>query len=429
MAKSKIIGNKRPIIGELTPPGDKSISHRAVIFSSLAAGKSRITGFLRGEDTLSTLDAFKNLGIEINSAGPEILITGKGLRGLNKPSKIIDARNSGTTARLLLGLLSGQLFEADITGDRYLVKRPMGRVVKPLSLMGAKITGKDGSEHLPLHIIGQKLHGISYELPVASAQVKSALILAGIYAEGITEIIEPQKTRDHTERMLTHFGVKLNTEGNKIKVNSIEDYGGSELIIPGDISSAAFFIVAALINKNSELLIKNIGLNPERAGVIDILKSMGGNIELLDERTSSGEPVGDLLVKSSNLRGIEIKGDLIPKSIDELPVIAAAACFAEGKTKISGAAELRVKETDRIAAMTAELSKLGADIMEMDDGMEISGKGYLEGSECKSWGDHRVAMSVAIAATAAAGQTTIEGANCVNISYPEFFNTLDKLRS
>ena len=429
MAKSVILGNKGPLIGELTPPGDKSISHRAVILSSLANGKSRIKGFLNSGDTLSTAGAFKNLGIEIKPDNSELIISGKGLRGLGKPSKIIDAGNSGTTARLLLGLLSGQPFDSEITGDRYLVKRPMRRVVKPLGLMGAEITGENSSNNLPLHIKGQKLSGISYKLPIASAQVKSALILAGLFAEGTTEIAEPQKTRDHTEKMLCHFGANIKIKENKIVVVENSEYNAAELSIPSDISSASFFIVCALINKGSELLIRNVGLNPERTGVIEILTKMGGSIEVLDQREECGEQVGDILIKSNELRGIEIKGDLIPKTIDELPVIAVASCFAEGKTTISEAKELRIKETDRIKAMTLELQKLGAKVTELEDGMIIEGTQTLKGSVCESWGDHRVAMSIAVAATRAKGETTIDDSGCVNISYPEFFNTLENLRA
>jgi len=429
VAKSTIIGNKGPFLGEYTPPGDKSISHRAVILGSLASGKCKITGFLNGEDTFSTVNAFKNLGIDITSDNSGIIVHGKGLMGLNEPSYIIDAGNSGTTARLLLGLLSGQLFNSEITGDSYLIKRPMGRVVKPLGLMGAIIKGENSSDNLPLRIHGQKLSGISYELPVASAQVKSALILAGLYAEGVTEIIQPQNSRDHTERMLGHFGVNIGINKNTISVSRIDDYKAVDLIIPSDISSASFFIVCALINNGSELLIRNVGLNPERTGVIDILRRMGGKIELLDQREECGEPVGDILVKSSKLKGIEIKGDLIPKAIDEIPVIAVASCFAEGETVISGAGELRVKETDRIRAMTSELLKLGANISELEDGMIINGAESLEGNVCESWGDHRVAMSIAVAATRAKGETTINDSESVNISYPEFFNTLERMRS
>lgn len=434
MSKTVIQGRKIPFVGEFTPPGDKSISHRAAILSSIATGKSRVRGFLNSEDTFSTLKAVMNLGSDVRYSPEgigdlELIINGRGLRGLKEPSEMIDAGNSGTTARLLLGLLSGQPFNSCITGDKYLKKRPMGRVVKPLELMGADIMGENGVDNLPLSIKGQKLHGISYKLPVASAQVKSALILAGLSAEGVTRIVEPQKTRDHTERILKYFGVNVETDGNNITVIESNGYEAADLLIPSDISSAAFFIIGALINKGSELLINNVGLNSARTGVIDVLVKMGGDIRVLNQREECGEPVGDILIKSSELKGIEIKGGWIPKTIDELPVIAVAACFAEGTTKISEAKELRVKEVDRIKAMTSEFQKLGARVSELEDGMIIKGVKSLRGAECESWGDHRVAMSLCVAATRAEGETTINGTDCINISYPGFFNTFKNLRT
>lgn len=434
MSRTVVQGRKGPFVGELTPPGDKSISHRAAIVGCIATGKSRVKGFLNSEDTFSTLKAVMDLGAEVKyftkgTDDLEIMITGRGLKGLKKPSKVIDAGNSGTTARLLLGLLSGQPFSSSITGDKYLKKRPMGRVVSPLGLMGADITGEKGIDNLPLSIKGQKLHGISYDLPVASAQVKSALILAGLFASGVTEITEPVKTRDHTERILRYFGANLKTDGNKITVMESDKYEAADLLIPSDISSAAFFMIGALINSGSELLIKNVGLNSARTGIIEVLSRMGGDIRVLNQREECGEPVGDIFIKSSELKGVEIKGDLIPKTIDELPVIAVAACFAEGRTKISEAKELRVKEVDRIKAMTSELQKLGAKVVELEDGMIIEGVESLRGAKCESWGDHRVAMSLCIAATRAEEQTTINGVDCVNISYPGFFSTFKDLRS
>jgi len=429
VAKITIKGISGPLIGVITPPGDKSISHRSVILSSLADGLSTIKGFLRGEDTLSTLNAFKNMGVESTLTSDILEIKGVGIQGLRGSSTTIDAGNSGTTARLLIGLLSGQNFNSALTGDKYLRKRPMRRVVDPLKLMGADITGENNANNLPLLINGQKLSAIKYELPVASAQVKSALILAGLYADGETEIIEPQKTRDHTERMLKHFEFPLNIIDNTIYVTPVEKLISSELNIPSDISSASFFIVAALINKGSEIIINNVGLNSARTGVLELLTRMGGSIEIQNQREECGEDVGDLVVKSSDLRGIEIKGEDIPRAIDELPIIAAAACFAEGRTVISEAKELRVKETDRIKAVTSEFSKLGADITEFDDGMAINGNQELRGNICDSWGDHRIAMSVAIAATMSVGETSIINPECVNISYPEFFDTLTRLRS
>ncbi len=434
MSKTVIQGRKIPFVGEFTPPGDKSISHRAAILSCIAEGKSRVRGFLNSEDTFSTLKAVMNLGSDVRyspdgTGNLELTVTGRGLRGLKEPSAIIDAGNSGTTARLLLGLLSGQPFNSGITGDKYLKRRPMGRVVKPLGLMGADIIGDNGTGNLPLSIKGQKLHGISYRLPVASAQVKSALILAGLSAEGVTKIAEPQKTRDHTERMLKYFGVNVETDNSSITVTGNNGYEAADLLIPSDISSAAFFMVGALINKGSELLIKNVGLNSARTGVIEVLIRMGADIKVLNQREECGEPVGDVLVKSSELKGIEIKGRWIPKAIDELPVIAVAACFAEGVTTISEARELRVKEVDRIKAMTSELKKLGARISELEDGMIIEGVKGLKGATCEGWGDHRVAMSLCVAATRTEGQTTISGTDCVNISYPGFFNTFKALRT
>ncbi len=429
MAKITIIGKSGPLIGEIITPGDKSISHRAVILSSLAVGTSTINGFLKSEDTLSTLNAFINMGVEIHMT-PEILeINGVGIHGLKKPFKTVDAGNSGTTARLLMGLLSGQEFISGLTGDKYLRKRPMRRVVDPLKLMGADITGENNADNLPLIINGRKLKSIKYRLPVASAQVKSAIILAGLFADGETEIIEPQKTRDHTERMLNHLGSRLRTDDKSIFVSPVEKLNPSNLNIPSDISSAAFFIVAALINKGSEIILKNVGLNTARTGILEILKRMGGSIEIQDKKIECGEDIGDLVVKSSNLKGIEINGEDIPRAIDELPIIAAAACFAEGRTVITDAKELRVKETDRIKAVVSEFSKLGADITELEDGMIINGSQQLKGNICDSWGDHRIAMSLAIAATLSSGETTINNSECVNISYPEFFDTLSVLRT
>jgi 3-phosphoshikimate 1-carboxyvinyltransferase len=328
-----------------------------------------------------------------------------------------------------MGLLSAENFSSEITGDKYLRARPMRRVVDPLRLMGADITGSEDGNKLPISIKGGKLRGISYEPPVASAQVKSAILLAGLYAQGETEVIESKATRDHTERMLSFYGVDVITDGNRISIEKLEeDFKGAELLVPADISSAAFFIVAALINPGSEVVIYNVGLNPLRAGIIDILKRMGGNIEIVNFRDTGCEPVADILVKSSDLRATEIKGEIIPKAIDELPVIAVAACFSEGETVIREARELRAKETDRIKAVTQELRKLGASIEELDDGMVIRGTGALRGAKCSGWGDHRIAMALAVAGTRAEGETEIEGAECVSVSYPGFFYDLRQLR-
>jgi 3-phosphoshikimate 1-carboxyvinyltransferase len=421
-------GNSIPLRGEFTPPGDKSISHRAVILGSLASGVTIVKGFLSCDDTLSSANAMMMLGVPIDIKGSNVEIRGKGLFGLSEPEDTIDAGNSGTTARLLTGLLSAQRFFATITGDKYLRVRPMERVIKPLTLMGAKIWGRDGGKSLPLAIQGTKLSAIRYESPVASAQVKSALLLAGLYAEGETEIVEPVPTRDHTERMLSYLGADVKSNGKSVKITTGPVLKGLEVSVPGDISSAAFFIVSALINPGSEILIKNVGTNPDRIGVIEILRKMGGFIEIIDKREVSGEPVADILVKSSTLKGSEIKGEIIPKAIDELPVIAVAACFSEGETIIKDAKELRVKETDRIKAMTTELKKLGADVEELDDGMVIRGKDNLTGGICSSWGDHRIAMALAVAATRAKGSTKIEDSDCVSVSFPGFFDVMRRLR-
>jgi 3-phosphoshikimate 1-carboxyvinyltransferase len=428
MSRETIKGGSIPLRGEITPPGDKSISHRSVIIGSLAKGATHVKGFLSSADTLSSANAMRMLGVPIEIRDSNVEIKGKGLLGLREPEDFIDAGNSGTTARLLTGLLSAQKFFTGITGDKYLRVRPMERVVKPLTMMGGKIWGRDEGKRLPLAIQGTKLSAIRYQSPVASAQVKSAILLAGLYAEGETEVVEPTPTRDHTERMLSYLGVDVRRNGTSVKIKNAPEFKGAEISVPADISSAAFFIVAALVNPGSEVLIKNVGINPQRTGVIEILKEMGGYIEILNEREAGGEPVGDILVRSSTLKAIEIKGEMIPKAIDELPVISVAACFAEGETVIKDAKELRVKETDRIRAMTTELRKLGAQVEELDDGMIILGKENLNGARCSTWGDHRIAMAIAVAASRAEGVTGIDDAECVSVSFPGFFEVMKKLR-
>jgi len=430
MSKKVVKGSTKPFKGEVTPPGDKSISHRSLMLGSLARGRTVVTGFLNCEDTISTANAMRAMGAGIEINGTDVTAAGNGLRGLKEPGDVIDAGNSGTTTRLLTGLLGAQDFFTVMTGDKYLRARPMKRVTDPLRLMGARITGREGGNKLPLAIDGGGLKGISYRLPVASAQVKSALLLAGLYASGETEVIEPEPTRDHTERMLGYMGVSLQRNGESITITPREkDFEGRDISVPADISSAAFFMVAALINPGSEVLIRNVGVNPLRTGVIDILKDMGGDISLLDEREVSGEPVADILVKSSALKGVTIGGALIPRAIDELPVIAAAAAYAEGTTVIKDAAELRVKETDRIKAIATELGKMGAAVEEFEDGMAITGKERLAGAACESWGDHRIAMAVAVAASRAEGETEIDDAEAVAVSFPEFFEVLKGLGS
>lgn len=423
-------GGGGPLKGEVTVPGDKSISHRAIILGSIAEGTTRVKNFLPSEDCFSTIGAMRMLGVGIEHAegGAEVVVRGKGLYGLTEPEGVIDAGNSGTTARLLAGLLSAQSFFSVLTGDQYLRRRPMGRVVAPLRDMGASIWGRQNGERLPIAIKGSRLRGIRYSPPQASAQVKTALLIAGIYADGETAVDEPIPTRDHTERMMRHLGVDIKTEGTSVVVRGGSTFRGGEIVVPGDISSASFFIVAALINQGSELVIREVGVNPLRIGVIDILRDMGGRIDIVNEREICGEPVADIVVRSSPLRGVDVGGAIIPRAIDELPVVAVAACFAEGMTVIEDAGELRVKETDRISAMTSELRRLGADVVETDDGMIIRGGKPLRGSRCLSWGDHRIAMAIAVAATMAEGETTIEDAHVVSISFPGFFRKLSELR-
>jgi len=414
-----IIKPTKGIKGEITVPGDKSISHRALIVASIADGNTRIKGLLKGEDNMATLKAFKQMGIIIDELGEDVVVHGKGLRGLKESEDFIDAGNSGTTIRLLTGLLSGQEFFSVLTGDQYLRKRPMKRVVEPLSLMGAKIFGREKGNKAPLAIVGSKLKGITYNSPVASAQIKSAILLAGLYADGMTTVTEPTLSRDHTERMLAYFGAEVERSGTAVSIAGGQKLSGKDIEVPGDISSAAFFIVATLITKDSELLIKNVGINPTRTGIIDILKKMGGQLEILDKSEVSGEPVGDIIAKSSKLKGIEISGDIIPRAIDELPVVAVAAAFAEGTTKIRDAKELRVKESDRIGTMAANLGELGITTTEYEDGMS--------GSVFNSHGDHRVAMSMIVAGLATEGEMRVWDTECIDTSFPGFVKKLSDL--
>ncbi|MDD6565028.1 MAG: 3-phosphoshikimate 1-carboxyvinyltransferase [Clostridiales bacterium] len=404
--------------GEVTVPGDKSISHRAVMLGAIADGTTHIRGFLKGADCLSTIDCFRQMGIDIEVSDEVITVHGKGLHGLTKPQDILYTGNSGTTTRLLCGLLSAQPFDTDITGDSSICRRPMGRVTKPLSLMGADIE----NEYCPLHIHGKKLKGINYNMTVASAQVKTALILAGLYADGDTVINEIEKSRDHTELMLGAMGANITVNGLQICVGQTDRLMPQEITVPGDISSAAFFLVLGAIMPDSDITIKNVGINPTRTGIIDVLLDMGANIEIFNERIATGEPVADIRVRTSKLKGVKIGGAIIPRLIDELPVIAVASLFAEGTTVIADAQELKVKETDRIKAVTDELKKCDADITPTDDGMIINGNKPLHGADFEVYGDHRMAMSLAIAAQLAEGPSTLSDISCVAVSYPDFFN-------
>jgi 3-phosphoshikimate 1-carboxyvinyltransferase len=423
--KQQTIAPGSSLRGEISVPGDKSISHRSIMLGSLARGTTLVHGFLQGEDNRATLNAFRAMGVTIEElAGGRLKIEGRGLRGLQEPADVIDCGNSGTTMRLMLGLLAGQSFFTVLSGDRYLRKRPMKRVVQPLTAMGGRIWGRQGGELAPLAIQGGPLVAANYDSPIASAQVKSALLLAGLYAEGETTVREPHLSRDHSERMLAFFGADVRPFPGGVTIAGEPDLEGREVFVPGDISSAAFFIVAALITPGSELIIRQVGVNPARSGVIDILRRMGGDIELLDTRELSGEPVADLLVRGSSLRGIEIGGELVPRAIDEFPVISVAACFAEGTTVIRDARELRVKETDRIAAMTEALTRLGGVVEAREDGMVVTGIPGLRGGSVKSHGDHRIAMSMSVAALRADAPVVIDDTECTETSFPGFWELL-----
>ena len=418
-----------PLKGEVTVPGDKSISHRAVMFGSLSKGTTEVTHFLQGADCLSTIDCFRRLGIEIENTPEKILIHGKGLHGLTPSPAMLDVGNSGTTTRLISGILAGQPFETTLNGDESIQTRPMKRIMEPLSQMGADITSLRGNDCAPLRIAGAPLHGIHYHSKVASAQVKSCILLAGLYADGITSVTEPSVSRNHTELMLRGFGADVICEGKTASIHPGQELFGQKIEVPGDISSAAYFIAAGLIVPGSEILVKNVGINPTRDGLIRVCQTMGADITLLNKQENGGEPVADILVRHSSLNAATIEGEIIPTLIDEIPMIAVMACFAKGTTVIKDAAELKVKESDRIAVMVDNLSRMGAKITATDDGMIIEGGHPLHGAEIDSHLDHRIAMSFAIAALASEGETTIKDADCVKISYPRFYEDLFKLLS
>lgn len=456
------LSKRAPLKGEITIPGDKSISHRSVLFGSIAKGTTEIAGFLKGADCLSTIDCFRRMGVKICEDKDRVLVHGNGLHGLKAPDGVLDCGNSGTTTRLISGILAAQDFDVTLTGDRSIRKRPMKRIMDPLSRMGADITSIPGNGCAPLRICGRPLHGISYHSPVASAQVKSAILLAGLYADGETRLTEDCLSRDHTERMLKHFGAdvqSLGAAGDQSPGTAMADHNpstatghapgtaaayhsssaataiirpadelyGCPIDVPGDISSAAFFIAAALLVPGSELLIKHVGINPTRAGILTVCRAMGGDITLLDVDEASGEPTADLLVRHSALKGTQIGGAIIPTLIDELPMLAAMACFADGQTIIRDAAELKVKESDRIGVMVQNLKAMGADVTETADGMVIQGGRPLHGAVIDSKLDHRIAMTFAVASLCAEGETKILGAQCVEISYPDFYKDLARL--
>ena len=423
----------KPLRGTLTVSGDKSISHRAVMLGSLATGTTEIEGFLPGEDCLSTIRCFRSMGVQIEQNGSSVKVFGRGLRELTAPAGILDCGNSGTTTRLLSGVLAAQHFNSVLSGDASIQRRPMKRIMIPLRAMGADITSVSGNDCAPLSVHGKQLYGIHFNSPIASAQVKSAVLLAGLYASGQTTVTEPALSRDHTERMLRSFGAKVLT-GNfedrpSVTVTETQNLYGTEISVPGDISSAAFFLVGASIVPGSEVVLRNVGINPTRDGVISALRAMGAKIEVLDVRNEDSEPAADLLVRYAPLHGTEIGGALIPRLIDELPVLAAAAAVAEGRTVIRDAAELKVKESNRIRTMAEGLSRLGAKVEETKDGLIIDGGAALHGGAVESYSDHRIAMSFAILSLVTDGEVRISDPDCVNISAPTFYEDLKSLLS
>lgn len=424
-----IVGKINKLYGELTVPGDKSISHRSIMLGSLAKGTTEVTGFLQGADCLSSISCFQKMGIAIenNPVTNTVRITGNGLHGLAQPTDILDVGNSGTTTRLMSGILAAQPFTSTVDGDASIRKRPMGRIMTPLSMMGAQFESLMSQQCAPFKISGGNLKGIHYDSPVASAQVKSAILLAGLYADDITSVTEPSLSRNHTELMFESFGVDVKSEGTTATVHPASELQAQKIQVPGDISSAAYFIVAGLITPNSEITIKNVGINPTRDGIITVCKNMGADITLSNIRNRVGEPMADITVKSSSLHGYTIEGDIIPKLIDEIPIIAIMAAFADGTTIIKDAQELKVKESNRIDVMVRNLSAMGVNIEGTDDGMIIHGGKPLHGATIDSKLDHRIAMSFTIAGGLADGDTDIMGAECVNISYPTFYEDVKKL--
>ena len=420
---------KHNLQGEITVPGDKSISHRSIMLGALANGTTEVQGFLQGADCLSSIACFQKMGVEIenNTATNTVRIHGLGLRNLKAPQDVLDVGNSGTTTRLMSGILAAQSFTSIVNGDASIQKRPMKRIMTPLSLMGADITSINGNDCAPLRIQGKTLHGIHYQSPVASAQVKSAILLAGLYADGETSVTEPYVSRNHTELMFESFGVNIRCNGTTATVQPASHLDAQQIHVPGDISSAAYFIVAGLITPDSCITIKNVGINPTRDGILDVCKAMGADITLDNIRNHVGEPTADITVRTSSLKGTVIEGALIPKLIDELPIIAILACFANGTTIIKDAQELKVKESNRIDVMVQNLSAMGDDIEATEDGMIIRGGKALHGAVIDSKLDHRIAMSFAIAGMNAEGTTEIQGAECVNISYPNFYQDLERL--
>ncbi len=416
--------------GHITMPGDKSISHRALLLGALARGTTEISNFLPGQDCLSTLECLKALGVRVEvKSSTELALNGAGPGGLREAVGDLDCGNSGTTARLLLGVLAALPFESRMTGDESLRQRPMGRVVEPLRSMGADISGAEGGRFFPLTVRGGRLQGLTYRLPVASAQVKSALLLAGLVSGQEVEVVEPASSRDHTEKMLAYLGGRVERRGNRVRISPGQTLEGRPIPVPGDISSAAFFLAAATLVPGSEVLLQGVGINPTRAGALEVLKQMGARITFASRGEAAGEPVADLLVRAAPLRGTEVKGEIIPALIDEIPILAVAALFARGSTVFRDAAELRVKETDRIKALVTELRKMGADVEELPDGLVVRGGRRLKGGRLKTYGDHRMAMSLQVAGLAAGQEVLLDDAECARVSFPGFFSLLKELQA
>ena len=426
--ESKVLHeNNNGLNGEVLVPGDKSISHRSIMFGSIASGTTEVSNFLLGDDCLSTISCFRKLGVQIEQNNNNVIIHGNGLGNLQEPKEILDVGNSGTTIRLLTGILSGLDFHSTLIGDSSIAKRPMTRVVNPLREMGAQIDGRNDGKYTPLSVRGGKLKSIKYELPVASAQVKSAILFAGLQAEGTTTIVEQSPTRDHTERMIKRFGGDIEIDSTGIHITGGQKLTGTEIHVPGDISSAAFFLVAGCIVPNSKIVLKNVGLNPTRTGILDILEQMGANIEIIPDEGEQFEPTGTIVVSTSELRATTIGGDIIPRLIDEIPIIALLATQATGVTVIKDAHELKVKETNRIDTVVDELKKLGAKIEATDDGMIITGRTTLNAAKVHSHGDHRIGMMLAIASQITQGNLELEDSSAVSVSYPSFFEHLENL--
>lgn len=428
MVTSKTLDYGQPSLqGTIRIPGDKSVSHRSIMFGSIAEGTTTVEGFLQSDDCLSTIDCFSKLGVEITVDGEYVRIESNGIQAWNEPNEVLYTGNSGTTTRLMLGILAGSPISSVLIGDESIQKRPMKRVTNPLKQMGAKLIGRENGQYTPIAVEGTSLQSIHYKMPVASAQVKSAILLAALNAEGETVVEEIETSRDHTEKMLQHFGASVSVEDRTIRLQGGQKLTGTHVVVPGDISSAAFFLAAGAIVPNTKLTLTNVGLNPTRTGIVDVLQAMGAKLCINDSENNSHEQMGTIEIETSEVTGTEIGGDLIPRLIDEIPIIALLATQAVGKTVIKNAEELKVKETNRIDAVVNELKKLGANITATDDGMIIEGPTSLHGGELKTYGDHRIGMMAAIAALITSSAVTIDNPECISVSYPNFFEQLDSV--